>query len=144
MHGQYPQEPGTLVELDRDECFALLDTQALGRVAYTDHALPAITPVNYALLGNSVVFRAAVGSQLAEGTRDAVVAFEVDEADPGRREGWSVVIVGMATALTGADEVRALELALAPWPGGPHNQFVKITPTYVTGRRVVTRSAASG
>ncbi len=125
------------MELPRHECLALLRGQSLGRVAYTDHALPAITPVNYALDGDTIVFRTALGSRLAEGTRDAVVAFEVDEADATTHEGWSVVVVGVASEVSRASEtLRAIELTLTPWAGGERNRFVRITPTFVTGRRL--------
>jgi uncharacterized protein len=130
-------DDGPLVELPRHECLALLRGQSLGRVAYTDHALPAITPVNYALDGDTIVFRTALGSRLAEGTRDAVVAFEVDEADAITHEGWSVVVVGVASEVSRASEtLRAIELTLTPWAGGERNRFVRITPTFVTGRRL--------
>lgn len=128
---------GTLRELPRDECMALLREKSLGRVAYTDHALPAITPINYVLDGDTVVFRTATGTRLADGTRDAVVAFEVDETDEVTHEGWSVVVVGVASQITRAsDSLRALELSLAPWAGGDRNHFVRITPSFVSGRRI--------
>ncbi len=116
---------------------ALLRRRTLGRVAYTDRALPAITPVNYAVDGETIVFRTAAGTRLADGTQDAVVAFEVDDADPSTRSGWSVVVVGVASEVTRASEtLRAVELALAPWAGDGRNRFVRITPTFVSGRRV--------
>lgn len=116
---------------------ALLRSHSFGRVAYTDHALPAITPVNYVLDGDSIVFRTAPGTRLADGTRDAVVAFEVDRADELTQAGWSVVVVGMASQITRAsDALRAMALSLTPWAGGDRHHFVRITPTFVSGRRV--------
>ena len=128
---------GTPEELSRAECLRLLRSRSLGRVAYTDHALPAIAPVNYAVDGDTVVFRTATGTRLAAGTRDAVVAFEVDESDPVQRWGWSVVVVGVASeVLRTSAGLRAVELALAPWAAGERNHFVRITPTFVSGRRI--------
>jgi nitroimidazol reductase NimA-like FMN-containing flavoprotein (pyridoxamine 5'-phosphate oxidase superfamily) len=128
---------GTLQDLPREECMTLLREHNLGRVAYTDHALPAITPVNYVLDGDSIVFRTAAGTRLADGTRDAVVAFEVDQVDEDARVGWSVVVVGVASQITRAsDSLRALSLSLAPWAGGDRNHFVRITPSFVSGRWV--------
>lgn len=128
---------GVLRELPRDECLALLREHTLGRVAYTDHALPAITPINYVMDGDSIVFRTASGTRLAEGTRDAVVAFEVDDTDATTHEGWSVVVVGIASQITRTSEsLRALELAVSPWAGGERNHFVRITPTFISGRQV--------
>ena len=123
-------------ELSRAECLRLLRRHSLGRVAYTDHALPAIAPVNYAVDGDTIVFRTAAGTRLAAGTRDAVVAFEVDESDPVQRMGWSVVVVGVASEVaSSASGRRAVEVALAPWAAGERNRFVRITPTIVSGRR---------
>ena len=83
------------------------------------------------------MFRTAAGTRLAAGTRDAVVAFEVDEADPVQRLGWSVVVVGVASEVLSASAgLRAVELALAPWAAGERNRFVRITPTFVSGRRI--------
>ncbi len=129
------REGDRLQPLTRDECLELLRGRSVGRVAYTDHALPTITPVNYAVSGESLVFRTATSSGLAEGTRDAVVAFEVDDTDELTRSGWSVVVVGVASELTrSADIHRALELNLESWAGDDRGVFVRITPTYVTGR----------
>lgn len=130
-------------ELSREECLALLRGRSVGRVAYTDHALPAIAPVNYAVDGETIVFRTAVGTRLAAGTTDTVVAFEVDEADPVLREGWSVVVVGVASEVVGTSaNLRAVELALASWAGGERNRFVRVTPTFVSGRRINGTGAA--
>ncbi len=139
------RSPGRLDELSRDECLGLLRRGVYGRVAYTDHALPAITPVNYAMAGESIVFRTAPGTALAEGTRDAVVAFEVDEIDASAQEGWSVVVVGVASELSRPVDVhRAIELTLVPWPTGIRNRFVRITPTYITGRRLTDGRLLTG
>ncbi len=137
MLGEPDLTDANLRELSRAECLTLLRTRSLGRVAYTDRALPAITPVNYVLDGETVVFRTAPGSRLADGTRDAVVAFEVDEADEVLRQGWSVVVTGVASEVsTTSATLRAVELALAPWAVGSRNRFVRITPTFVSGRQV--------
>ena len=79
-----------LVELDEAECLRLLTKSEIGRVVFTDAALPAAQPVTYLLDGEEVVFRTAGGSKLAAATRGAVVAFQVDEIDPSTRIGWAV------------------------------------------------------
>ena len=50
--------------LSRAECLALLRDSLVGRVVVTDRALPAAFPVNFALLGEDVVFRTTAGSKL--------------------------------------------------------------------------------
>jgi hypothetical protein len=82
--------------LSRDECLRLLGTAALGRVAVTTAALPTILPVNFRFDGRHILIRTGRGTKLDAATRNAVVAFEVDEVEPATREGWSVVVTGVA------------------------------------------------
>lgn len=130
--------------LTREECLRLIAEAEFGRVVYTEGALPSCTPVNYALDGAAIVFRTTPHSRLARATADAVVAFEVDEVDPVRRTGWSVLVTGVSIAVRDIGEVVRLEqLGLAPWTGDDRTQWVRITPSIVTGRRLVGAPAAA-
>ncbi|MGH8964472.1 MAG: pyridoxamine 5'-phosphate oxidase family protein, partial [Actinomycetes bacterium] len=85
-------DPAAIVdvtELDEAECLSLLAGKTIGRIVFTDSALPAAQPVTYFLDGEEVVFRTGGGGKLAAATRGAVVAFEVDEFDTGSHTGWS-------------------------------------------------------
>lgn len=125
------------LELSREECDALLASTSVGRVAYTDRALPQVIPVNYAVDGTSIVFRTAHDSRLAACCRNAVIAFEVDDIDPVARGGWSVLVVGDASPVTDESElVRARQLPFAPWAGGRRDSYIRITPGFVTGRAI--------
>jgi nitroimidazol reductase NimA-like FMN-containing flavoprotein (pyridoxamine 5'-phosphate oxidase superfamily) len=133
----------SLQPLTRDECNALLRGARYGRVVYTDRALPACTPVNFAVDGSSIVFRTTPGSRLAVATDDNVVAFEVDRIDELMETGWTVVVTGTASAITTTSELlRADRLGLAPWAAGRREHWVRLTPGIVTGRRL--RPAAAG
>src|SRR5205823_140815 len=102
-----------LEPLDRRECFALLATVPVGRIAVTDQALPSIVPVNFRVHGSDVVIRSVPGSKLAAATRGAVVAFEADSYDPTGEIGWSVLVVGLARHVTDPgdlDELAGLAL----------------------------------
>lgn len=102
---------GRLV-LERDECLLLLATHRLGRVAVSLGALPTVLPVNFRLVGDRIVFRAAVDPRLEAAMRDAVVAFEVDEIDEIDHTGWSVVVTGIARAVSDpAGDVRTVEVS---------------------------------
>lgn len=117
--------------------FALLASDTVGRVVYSEGALPAVTVVNYAVDGQVVIFRTRADSRLANGTRGTVVAFEADGIDRANRTGWSVVVVGVATPVTDRGGlVRASALGIAPWPGAGRDRFVRITPGVVTAREV--------
>jgi nitroimidazol reductase NimA-like FMN-containing flavoprotein (pyridoxamine 5'-phosphate oxidase superfamily) len=123
------------VVLDRVECDRLLAAGSVGRIAFTDSALPQIIPVNYVMDGHSIVFRTAATGRLAACCREAVVAFEVDDVDSDVRTGSSVLVVGDATAVTEESEiVRLRQLAFAPWAGGERDHYIRIAPGIVTGR----------
>src|SRR6516165_11352239 len=76
--------------LDRAECLHLLSGSVLGRIAVTVGALPVILPVNFLLDGDRILIRTGKGTKLEAATRDAVVAFEVDDVEPFSHSGWSV------------------------------------------------------
>lgn len=121
--------------LSVNECYERLAGDCVGRVVYTEAALPAVTPVNYALDGHRVVFRTAPGSRLARAVTGQVVAFEVDQLDRETRTGWSVVVTGVAHELEmPSEQARASALGLAPWAGGRRDLYLAITPGVVTGR----------
>lgn len=126
-----------LEELDEGACYCLLASVPVGRVVATSGALPLVVPVTFVLDGRAVVFRTTSGGRLAAATRDTVVAFEADVVDASRRTGWSVVVTGVASPVTGASEaLRVEQLGLAPWAPGVRDHFVRITPGLVTGRRL--------
>lgn len=124
-------------ELTREECLALLPTVPIGRLVFTDRALPAIVPVNFVLDHGQIVVRTGASSTLAAAVRGSVVAFEVDDFDRTARNGWSVTVTGQARQVTDPTEVERLaELGLTPWVGGEKNKYVVIPVELVSGRRV--------
>ncbi|SDS57949.1 pyridoxamine 5'-phosphate oxidase family protein [Jiangella sp. DSM 45060] len=126
-----------LERLDRGTCYALLRSLPIGRIVFTEGALPAIQPVNFVLDGDDVIIRTGMGSKLAAATRSAVVAFEADRFDEDALAGWSVVLVGRAEAVTGEQErTRLAALGLTPWAPGERPHYIRIRPEIVRGRRV--------
>jgi uncharacterized protein len=126
---------GELTELGHDECLRLLADAVIGRVVFTEAALPAAHPVSYLLDGNEVVFRTANGGKLAAATLHHVVAFQVDEVDPAGRTGWSVLGVGEAYEVT--DPRRLADLAArlpAPWAANQDGHTVAIPLQRLSGR----------
>jgi nitroimidazol reductase NimA-like FMN-containing flavoprotein (pyridoxamine 5'-phosphate oxidase superfamily) len=130
-------ETGEPTELGHDECLRLLANALIGRVVFTEAALPAAHPVTYLLDGDEVVFRTAGGGKLAAATLHRVVAFQVDEVDPAGRTGWSVLGVGEAYEVT--DPRRLAELAAhlpAPCAANHGGHTVAIPLQRLTGRVV--------
>lgn len=123
-------------ELSAAECWRLLRTHEVGRLAVsiTDH--PDIFPVNYVVDGDGVVFRTGPGTKLAAAVLGRGVAFEIDGYDPLAGEAWSVVVKGAARQVEHMIEYfEADELPLFPWHAAPKPDIVRIEPGEVTGRR---------
>ena len=123
--------------LTEEECRTLLAGAEVGRVAITFGALPAVLPVNYGLLDGDIVFLAGEGTRFEAALRHAVVAFEVDEIDPLREGGWSVLAVGAVREMTGESELAAARaLGIRPWVKRARTHFVRLHPEMLTGRRI--------
>ena len=123
--------------LDRAECFRLLRTVRVGRIAFTECALPAIHPVNFTVDGTDVIIRTSGGGKLAAAVTGAVVAFEADEVDTTTRSGWSVVVIGHAAVIYDIDRLVALaEPSDLPWVLGRSDHVIRIKAERVTGRRL--------
>jgi hypothetical protein len=128
--------PG-LDELDVEACRGLLASHRFGRIAFADHLVPLILPVNYVYEHPFVVVRTGPGSKL-DGVPMNVVVFEIDGADVNGAWGWSVVVEGPALDITSSTDdvdVELRRLPVLPWaPGGRHH-WLKIVASRVTGRR---------
>ncbi|MCG5218929.1 pyridoxamine 5'-phosphate oxidase family protein [Streptosporangium sp. KLBMP 9127] len=123
--------------LSQQECIRLLASARIGRIVFTERALPAVQPVGFALDGDTIVVRAAARSTLAGAAHDAIVAFEADDFNPETRTGWSVTTVGHARAVHDPAEIERLaRLPLISWtPGGP-DHYIVIQPEQLSGRRL--------
>src|SRR5689334_24972733 len=100
------------IDLRRGECLVLLAGGQVGRVVYTEDALPAARPVTYVLDGEEIVFRATPGSSLAGAAR-RVVGFEVDAMDVAMRSGWSVTGAARAGRAPDPDRPGSLSYRLS-------------------------------
>jgi uncharacterized protein len=125
---------GQVESLGEDDCWELLQSSSLGRLAVSVGGEPDIYPVNFVASDGRLLFRTAQGTKLLELTVNQRVAFETDGV--GREEAWSVVVKGTARALEKQSEIDAADqLPLRPLIPTLKYIFVEITPTRVTGRR---------
>lgn len=132
------QDRNGLEVLDRNECLRLLATASFGRVGVSLGALPVILPINFRLVGERIVFRTGRGSKLDAATRNAVVAFEVDDIEPFSHAGWSVAVTGEAREVTDADELGVLKAAHIPrWAPSDDGHVIAVSTTMISGRRIV-------
>jgi nitroimidazol reductase NimA-like FMN-containing flavoprotein (pyridoxamine 5'-phosphate oxidase superfamily) len=122
--------------LGRDECFALLRSAEVGRIGLSMSALPVVLPVNFAVDGDRLVVRTAVGSKLDAALGGAVVAFEADHIDSASGEAWSVLVRGSSAVLSDPADIASLrDLDLNSWVADRSDQWVMITTDLVSGRR---------
>lgn len=135
------EENGSSFELlGEEECRILLETRRVGRVAVSVGAIPAVFPVNYAVVDGAVHFLTAAGTKLAAAVRGSVVAFEVDEIDETDHTGWSVLVVGEAHVVEGAESGPLLGPGgPQPWAPGARHHLVRIGTEFVSGRRIGRR-----
>jgi len=123
--------------LSREQCLALVASVPVGRVVYTDQALPAVMPMNFVLDGDGIVIHTASDSALAAAVRNAVVAFQADDFDSGATTGWSITITGQARLVDDAEETtRLARLPLRPWISTAAGQFIRIPARHVAGHRL--------
>jgi nitroimidazol reductase NimA-like FMN-containing flavoprotein (pyridoxamine 5'-phosphate oxidase superfamily) len=135
-----------LEPLDEAECLRLISPGGIGRIAFTGRYGLTVFPVNYRLHDGAIVFRTAQDSPTGEDLRTGIahadyqVAFEIDQIDQVTRGGWSVLIHGPAHHMSSDAELAAvLESGVEPWPGGSREHAISITPSRITGRRLIHR-----
>lgn len=135
------EERTGLVEMDVDECWRLLETRRVGRLAVLVGSTPDIFPVNYCVKEREIVIRTEAGTKLAASVLMGAVAFEIDSIDEADRTGWSVVVHGRGHEPKRLEDVVALEeLDLSPWADAEKSRWLVIAPRSVTGRRVPSSS----
>ena len=133
-NGAAPGKPGLEV-LDEAECLRLISPGGIGRIAYSGRSGVTVLPVNYKLHQGAI----PLDEDLRTGIADAEykVGFEIDDFDLAARRGWSVLVQGSAHHMdSGPERAAALEAGVEPWPGGDREQFLRIVPTRISGRRI--------
>jgi nitroimidazol reductase NimA-like FMN-containing flavoprotein (pyridoxamine 5'-phosphate oxidase superfamily) len=123
--------------LTSDECFALLETVPVGRIAYVSDGALQVFPVTFRVSAQRIVFQSAVGSKLDAAEMVRAVAFEADDWDEETRTGWSVVVRGPAHTVTDPERLAVLAaIDLEPWLKTTDMQWVEIPVVDISGRRL--------
>ncbi|MGW6906742.1 pyridoxamine 5'-phosphate oxidase family protein [Streptomyces sp. NPDC054940] len=130
--------PRRRIELDAAAALRLLGSVSLGRIVFTQHALPTVRPVNHALDAGDIVIRTHEGAALtshAQQARDpgVVVAYEADAIDSRTHLGWSVVVTGYARLVTDPEDLVHCRALVQPWVEHAMDQAIRIRPDLVTG-----------
>lgn len=128
-----PDAARQLHELPEADCWELIDTDVVGRLAWSGSDGLTVVPVNYTVDGRNILVRTTAYSAVARECDDSSVAFEVDHHDPVTRTGWSVLVRGHARidfdAVGDAPEVDV-------WPDGIRSLHVRVEPSQISGRRL--------
>jgi uncharacterized protein len=132
-------DPGALEEIGPAECWQLVASQPVGRVAVIVGHHPLVFPVNYAVEDKTILYRTGVGTKLWSVHRSNVT-FEVDMIDIAHRSGWSVMVMGVAQEMSidrNRQDISRAELGGAsPWAPGDRDHFIRIVADQITGRRI--------
>ncbi len=112
------------------DCWSLLTTADYGRLVVDTGERPDIFPVNFQVVGSTIVVQTNMGHKLLAALQ-APVAFEADQVDPAARVGWSVVVHGRARNAT----EEPGEPVGQPWTGPKAFRLV-IEPDGISGRRI--------
>lgn len=125
-----------ILTLSEEDCWSLLRSHNLGRVAIVIEGRPRIFPVSYAAGKDTVVFRTQPGAKLQHGPGSAA-CFEIDDYDLRTSMAWSVMVVGVLKEITDATDERSRglrRLAVEPVAPGQKLHWLALTPDEVSGR----------
>lgn len=133
------------------ECWKLVASKEVGRLAISIANDPDVFPLNYRVdltplsdssdpmrsAGPSIVIRTNAGLKLAGAVLGNPVAFEIDDLQEDAHTGWSVVIHGRGEEIEHVEDwLHAEDLNVSPWANNPKSRYVRITPDRVSGRRI--------
>ena len=126
------------VELTIEECLDLLNAGVVGRVGMSTPGGPRIIPVNYAMYEDAIVFRTTPYSELGSYGWNTDLAFEIDQIDYERHQGWSVLAVGRSEIVDDRAELDDIRSSWdpQPWAGGKRHLYLRLRWRSLSGRRV--------
>ena len=122
--------------LTRDECLHHLASGSVGRVSISSRALPSVLPVRYRVVGDRVLFWADPHDHPAAIADNTVIGFQADQIDAVTHEGWSVMVVGLASHVTAPESVAALEDGPPRGWAAASGPLVAVSLELVEGRRL--------
>lgn len=123
--------------VSREASLTLLRTTTVGRVAVTVDGVPHVVPVNYRVLGESIVFRSGTGTKLGTAVLGRPMSFQVDRVDEATGTGWSVLVSGTSRVVDDEETLAAVEVSDLRCfdPSGKH-AVVQLDALLVSGREI--------
>lgn len=130
---------GNLIDLPSQECWQLLGSETVGRIAWVSSGRPFVVPVNFTVEDLTIYVHTSPYSTLAREVDDSHVAFQVDRIDFDNRSGWTVVAQGRAKLrYPGPMTPRGPDVDV--WPSGAKAATIAIQVDEVSGRRLTPGS----
>lgn len=134
-----------LSTLTRAECLELLVQAVVGRIGYVTDGIAIILPVNFTVLDGDIIFCTANGSLLKWLRLRGHLSFQVDESRWADREGWSVLIHGVAREVTDPHELEVLRRGpMRSWLRSSAEHWVRIRIETISGRALNAAPHATG
>lgn len=127
-------DPNGLEILPTPECRELVKRQKVGRLGFVEGDQVTVLPVAYAVMDGQILIRTSTGSKLAAAVAKRPVALEIDDIDPRRHTGWSVLVRGHMSLVDDPEEIIQIDSAgLHTW-GPAGNDYVRLPLDNLTGR----------
>jgi nitroimidazol reductase NimA-like FMN-containing flavoprotein (pyridoxamine 5'-phosphate oxidase superfamily) len=96
-----------------------------------------VLPVNFTLVGRSIVFASEPGLKLDAARQRTVACLEVDGYEVFGHTGWSVLATGRLQEITDPGRLaEAKQLAVSPWAISHPRFFVELDIELLSGRRI--------
>lgn len=124
---------GSSVPMPAEECWALLEDESFGRLAYRLVDEVHIVPLDYAASGRAIHLRTRAGNKLLAAALSSDVALEIDWR--GADRAWSVVVRGRLRRLEESEHPTPDLPVPRPWIGDAAVEIVELVPEAVDGRR---------
>ena len=124
-----------VTKLKKEECWDLLRANSFGRIAYHLRGRSRITPLNYTVDGDRLIFRTAEGSKFFALKVEDNVALQIDHV--GEDFAWSVVAHGPVREITKDDDVDLATINLRPLIRTKKQHVFAVDVDKVRGRRFV-------
>jgi uncharacterized protein len=126
-----------LDELGEVDCRRLLEVAPMGRIGFTQGALPRIRPVNFTVRGDEIVMGGLSSYNAVATDCKSIVVFEADSYNTLTGEGWSVSVIGPVRLVTDPVEISELDaLGFAPVGVERRCHYFAIPVDGIQGRRL--------
>lgn len=130
--GDVPRQVNVLA---RDEAMRRLGSVKLGRIVFTERALPAVRLASHVVDDGGIIVRSGEGAVIVNPSDPGgtVVAYEADAIDPRSHLGWTVTVTGVARLVDDPHLLARYQKLVRPRAAGNRDCTIRIDADLVTG-----------